>query len=164
MYSEYYGSSWDTVAENVHPLSYHYTNDNGYLLNDYDWYVMHILLYYNKCILIFILGVNLVQTGILVILADLTSLKCTIVSLILLELLPVSLCIHTMYKYSYNVCVSTSPCIDHGHLCMYIKLQGGYMYFIECQLQRWDDTHFGCIDISPPFYHDTAIYCMIQYS
>ena len=44
MYSENYGSSWNTVAENVHPLSYYYTNNNGYLLNDYDWYVMHMLL------------------------------------------------------------------------------------------------------------------------
>ena len=60
MYSKYYGFLWDTVAENVHPLSYFYTYDNGYLLNDYNWYIMHMLLYYNKCILIFILGVNLV--------------------------------------------------------------------------------------------------------
>ena len=27
--------------------------------------------------------------------------------------------------------------------------------------QRCNDTHFGCINISPPLYHDTAIYCMI---
>ena len=58
-----------------------------------------------------------------------------------------------------------------GFVCTFL-LQGTYHDAHEwsgTNKLKWEyytcnDTHFGCIDISPALYHATAIYCMIQYS
>ena len=44
------------------------------------------------------------------------------------------------------------------HACMNVCMNV-FMYVLEMQRYR-----FGCIDISPLMYHDTAIYCTIWHS
>ena len=45
-----------------------------------------------------------------------------------------------------------------------IASSGTYVHTYIHTYYRCNDTQFGCIDILPLVYHDTAIYCMIQSS
>ena len=65
-----------------------------------------------------------------------------------------SVCLHVPVCVCMYVCVSVCVC-----MCTCVQLTASISSHMRC-----NDTHFGCIDISPPLYHDTAIYCMIQYS
>ena len=54
MYSEDLGANWDVVASSVHPPGY-----SRYLPNDYDWLAVTVQPVH-VCMLVFVLGVNLV--------------------------------------------------------------------------------------------------------